>query len=325
MPGYPHNWAYLGHLTPDLPYLVARGRILGGSTALNGAYFVRATPGDFAAWADAGGADWSYESVLPAMRRLERDPAFADDPRHGDAGPIPIERAPLTDRLSGAFRAAALERGFADEPDKNVPGTPGVGPVPSSLHRGMRWNTGLAYLMPALQRPNLEIRGDARVVRVLIDGGRAVGVELADGERLMAREVVLAAGAIATPQLLMLSGVGPRNQLEALGITVVADLPVGAAFSDHPDIAVGWRPRASVGSPGSGPHSRVPELRLGRRDRRGRSRDPAVRQVPGIPAHRVRASARQWVFRGAAASFAHDPGPRRCLGPTDGVAVGPPR
>lgn len=250
MPGYPHNWAYLGHLTPDLPYLVARGRILGGSTALNGAYFVRATPGDFAAWADAGGPDWTYDSVLPAMRRLERDPAFADDPRHGDAGPIPIERAPLTDRLGGAFRAAAIECGFADEPDKNVPGVPGVGPVPSSLHRGMRWNTGLAYLMPALDRPNLEVRGDARVVRVLIEDGRAVGVELAGGERLTAREVVLAAGAIASPHLLMLSGVGPREQLETLGIDVVADLPVGAAFSDHPDIAVGWRPRASIGSPG---------------------------------------------------------------------------
>jgi choline dehydrogenase-like flavoprotein len=250
MPGYPHNWAYLGHLTPELPYLVARGRILGGSTALNGAYFVRATPGDFAAWAAAGGADWSYEAVLPAMRRLEHDHAFGGDPRHGDAGPIPVERAALTDRLSAVFRAAALERGYADEPDKNVPGPPGVGPVPSSLHRGMRWNTGLAYLSPALGRPNLEVRGEARVVRVLVEDGRAVGVELAGGERIGAREVVLAAGAIATPQLLLLSGIGPRDQLEGLDIPVVADLPVGAAFSDHPDIAVGWRPRAPVGSPG---------------------------------------------------------------------------
>ncbi|CDK00046.1 Glucose-methanol-choline oxidoreductase [Microbacterium sp. C448] len=250
MPGYPHNWAYLGHLTPELPYLVARGRILGGSTALNGAYFVRATPEDFAAWAEVGGPDWTYEAVLPAMRRLESDPAFADDPRHGDAGPIPIERAALTDRLSAAFRAAALEQGFADEPDKNVPGRPGVGPVPSSLHRGMRWNTGLAYLLPVLDRPNLEVRGDARVVRVLIEDGTAVGVELAGGEQLRAREVVLAAGAVATPQLLLVSGVGPREQLEGFGIPVEADLPVGAAFSDHPDIAVGWRPRASVGSPG---------------------------------------------------------------------------
>jgi choline dehydrogenase-like flavoprotein len=250
MPGYPYNWAYLGNLTPELPYLVARGRILGGSTALNGAYFVRATPDDFAAWAVAGGPDWSYEAVLPTMRRLERDRAFGDDPRHGHAGPISIERAALTDRLGSAFRAAANELGFPDEPDKNVPGAPGVGPVPSNLDRGVRWNTGLAYLIPALDRPNLEVRGDARVVRVLIETGRAVGVELTGGERIRAGEVVLAAGAIASPQLLMLSGIGPREHLEGLGIDVVADLPVGSAFSDHPDIAVGWRPRTSVGSPG---------------------------------------------------------------------------
>ncbi len=250
MPGYPYNWAYLGHLTPELPYLVARGRILGGSTALNGAYFVRATPDDFAAWAAAGGPDWTYEAVLPAMRRLEHDQAFGGDPRHGDSGPIPIERSTLTDRLGAAFRAAAIESGYADEPDKNVPGPPGVGPVPSSLHRGRRWNTGIAYLQPVFDRPNLEVRGDARVARVLIERGRAVGVELAGGERLRAREVVLSAGAIGSPHLLLLSGIGPRDQLESVGISVVADLPVGAAFSDHPDIAVGWRPRTPLGSPG---------------------------------------------------------------------------
>ena len=249
MPGYPYNWSYLGNLTPDLPYLVARGRILGGSTALNGAYFIRATPEDFASWAEVGGADWEYEAVLPALRRLERDIAFGDGALHGDDGPMPVERASLTDRLGAAFVDAALELGFAEEPDKNVPGDPGVGPVPSSLHRGMRWNTALAYLLPALERPNLEVRGDARVARVLVEGGRAVGVELAGGERIRAREVVLSAGAIATPQLLMLSGIGPRADLEAVGVPVIADLPVGAAFSDHPDIAVGWRPRVPLGSP----------------------------------------------------------------------------
>lgn len=247
MPGHAHNWSYLGHLTPDLPYLVARGRILGGSTALNGAYFVRATPDDFAAWAEAGGPDWGYTAVLPALRRLERDHDFGDDPRHGVDGPIPIERASLTDRLSAAFRQAALDDGYPEEPDKNVPGPAGIGPVPTNLHRGMRWNTGLAYLVPAMGRANLEVRGDARVVRLLIEDGRAVGVELAGGERVTAREVVLAAGAIASPQLLLLSGIGPRVELEGFGIPVVADLPVGAAFSDHPDIAVGWRPRTPIG------------------------------------------------------------------------------
>lgn len=267
MPGYRHNWSYLGRLTPELPYTVARGRILGGSTALNGAYFVRATPDDFARWADAGGPEWSYDAVLPALRRLEHDLDFGADPRHGDAGPMPVVRSALTDRLAAAFRAAARELGHPDEPDKNVPGPPGVGPVPSNLRRGMRWNTALAYLLPVLERPNLEVRGDTRVVRVLLDGGRATGVELAGGERLAAREVVLAAGAIATPQLLLLSGIGPRADLERLGIRVVADLPVGAAFSDHPDIAVGWQPRLPVAGPA------------------GRAAFPASLNLASSPAH----------------------------------------
>jgi choline dehydrogenase len=250
MPGHPNNWSYLGHLTPALPYTIARGRILGGSTALNGAYFVRATPEDFARWADAGGNHWRYDAVLPALRRLEHDFMHSDDPRHGVGGPMPVTRVAPTDRLGAAFHAAARELGYPDEPDKNVPGPPGVGPVPSSILHGMRWNTGLAYLLPVLDRPGLEVRGGARVVRVLVEAGRATGVELADGSRLHAREIILAAGAVASPHLLLLSGIGPRAELAAHGIPLVSDLPVGKAFSDHPDLAVGWRARVPVGNPG---------------------------------------------------------------------------
>lgn len=217
MPAHPNNWAHPAHLTPDRPFAISRGRILGGSTALNGASFVPAPDTDFERWAAAGGPEWMPEAVRAAQERIL----------------IPRLRAPET-ALTRAFHEAAAELGAAAEP------------VPLSIRDGLRWNTALAYLLPAQHRGNLEIRGEAQVARVLVDGGRAVGVELRDGDRVPAREVVLAAGAIGSPHLLLLSGVGPRADLDALGIPVVADLPVGVAFADHPDLAVGWRSRVPV-------------------------------------------------------------------------------
>ena len=251
MPGHPANWSYLGHLTPDLPYMIARGRILGGSTTLNGAYFVRARPADFDAWAEVAGPEWSYDAMLPVLRRLETDRDYGESDGHGSSGPMFVMRPPQASILAAAFTAAARELGFPAEPDKNGLGDPGAGPVPVNVHRppgsheAVRWNTGLAYIDPARARPNLEVRGGVRVLRVLIREGRAVGVETTAGP-IEAGEVVLCAGAIATPQLLLVSGIGPRADLRALGIDVVADLPVGVAFSDHPDIAIGWRARRPV-------------------------------------------------------------------------------
>ena len=253
MPGHPNNWSYLGHLTPDLPYTIARGRILGGSTALNGAYFVRPARADFTAWAAVAGPEWSFEAVLPTMRRMEADAdatlGIVDADVHGLSGPMVVSRPPQTGRLPSAFTAAARGAGFPDEADKNAPGIPGVGAVPLNVRHGVRWNTGLAYVLPALARPNLTVRGGARVIRLVIRDGRATGVELVGGERVAADEVILSAGAIATPQLLMLSGIGPARHLTELGIPIVIDLPVGAAFSDHPDIGVGWRSRGPVVDP----------------------------------------------------------------------------
>ncbi len=246
MPGHLQNWAYPAHLTPDRPYTIARGRILGGSTAINGASLVRPPREDFDAWERIAGPEWSYDAVLPTFRRLESDADYGATAVHGAAGPVRIIRSPPIDDLPAAFEAAALEMGFPAESDKNAPGPPGVGPVPlglqGGLHGGTRGNTALAYLHPVADRPNLEVRGDSRVSRLIIDGGRAVGVELSDGSTVRAAEVVLSAGAIGTPQLLMVSGIGPAAALTRLGIDVVADLPVGAGFSDHPDLAVGWRP-----------------------------------------------------------------------------------
>ena len=179
-PGHPANWAYPAELAPGAPYLVARGRVLGGSSTINGGGFVRPRPEDCAAWAAAAGPAWSYEALLPVMRALERDLDFGAGPLHGDAGPIPVRRPAQRNPAARAFTAAAIERGFRTEPDKNAPGMPGVGPIPSNIVDGVRVNTGLAYLADARSRPGLRLLGDTPARRLVFRGTRAVGVETDD-------------------------------------------------------------------------------------------------------------------------------------------------
>lgn len=251
MPGHPGNWSFAGNLTPSLPYSIARGRILGGSSAINGAYFVRARREDFERWSAHGNDAWSYDEVLPAYRRLENDLDFGESAVHGGSGPMVVARPPQDNPANEAFTVAALDAGYASEPDKNADGDSGIGPVPMNVSHGVRWNTGLAYILPALGRPNLRVWGDTYARRVVFDGTRAVGVEVDRGGRTFvveAGEVVLSAGGVKSPHLLMLSGIGPADELREAGIAVVRDLPgVGRDFSDHPEIQVGWRsPRTVV-------------------------------------------------------------------------------
>ncbi len=250
-PAHPQNWAFDSHLTPTRPYSVARGRILGGSTTTNGGYFVRARRADLDDWAASGNEQWGWAECLPFWRALESDEQFGPDALHGDSGPMPVSRVLPGHPVTAAFSAASAQAGFRAEPDKNGDETEGHGPLPMNVRDGVRWNTGLAYLLPALGRPNLEVRGGSTVRRVLFTGTLAVGVEFADQagavHAVRAREVVLAAGAVLSPQLLLVSGVGPRAELERLGIEVVADSPgVGAGFSDHPQVQLAWRPRPGV-------------------------------------------------------------------------------
>lgn len=250
VPGHPATWTFPGHLTPSRPFAVARGRVLGGSSAVNGAYFARGTPDDYG-WAPG----WSYPDLLPYFRAMETDHDHTG-PAHGQAGPMPVTRpsGPLLSPAAEAFLEACQAMGHPAEPDKNAGAAPGAGPVPANVRNGVRISTAAAYLPDPVPRPaatatgsapaNLTVTGRAVVRRVIIERGRAVGVE-ADvaGERtvLRAGEIILAAGAINTAHLLLLSGIGPAAELRAHGIPVVHDGPVGTAFHDHPQVWIPYR------------------------------------------------------------------------------------
>lgn len=249
VPGHPANWGYQAWLQPSTSTTVPRGRILGGSSAINGGYFIRPRPLDFERWAKVSGAEWSFESALPLLTKLENDLDCGDQPIHGTSGHIRVRRPPQSGGLAALFTQAARELGFAEEADKNQSTGPvGVGAVPSNIIDGVRINAAMAYLADAKSRPNLMIMGDTRALRVRVNQGKAVGVETDRGV-VDADEVVLAAGSVATPHLLMLSGIGPTDQLTAHGVVTVSDLPVGQSFSDHPNLSVSWRSSVPLVNP----------------------------------------------------------------------------
>ncbi len=258
--GGDHDWQFTARSNPlqdSMP--VPRGRVIGGTSSINGQVFLRAIPEDFDSWAVAGNDLWSFEKVLPSLRRLETDVDLGGD-FHGRDGPIICQRAKphemMDDQL--AFITACKAAGFPEAEDHNHPESTGVGPLPLNNPGGIRWSTNLGYLGPARHRLNLTIRTNAHVQRVLMEGDRAVGVEVQSrGERFIvhADEIILSAGPVQSPQLLMLSGVGPANHLAHFDIPVVADLRgVGKNLRDHPSVHARWRaapeyemPDASVG------------------------------------------------------------------------------
>ena len=237
----PHNWGYVGRGTPQQPELIPipRGKVVGGTSAINAEVLLRGVPEDYDGWAARGNEEWAFDKVLPYFRKLETDLDFAGE-FHGSDGPVPVSRFRADELLphARAFYEACVAEGFPESPDQNHPESTGIGRAPFNHHDGVRVSMALAYLQPARGRPNLAITANALVRRILFEGGRAVGVEAErDGEvfTVEAEQVVLCAGAIASPQLLMLSGVGPAGELRALGIGVVSDRPgVGRHLRDHP-------------------------------------------------------------------------------------------
>ncbi|HLU57672.1 MAG TPA: FAD-dependent oxidoreductase [Pseudonocardia sp.] len=250
-PGHPLNWSYPARLRPGRTVAVPRGRVVGGSSAINGGNWLRATPADAADWAVPG---WSWAELLPLYVRSEHDLDLPDAPGHGDRGPVPVRRpaGPLLHPAAERFLEAAQRLGHPLEPDKNGGGPPGAGLVPSNAGDGVRTSAADAYL--ADHPDTLQVRAEAPAARVLLDGDAVRGVALLDGTVVEAGEVVLAAGGVATPQLLMLSGIGPADVLRGAGVPVVRDLPVGQGFSDHPAVFVPFTtpdPPAPAGAPGS--------------------------------------------------------------------------
>ncbi len=246
VPGHPANWSLTTELTAGVRVPLPRGRGVGGSSAVNGGYFVRATPADHAGWAAAGNDLWSLAATLPAWCRLEADRQYGDRAGHGADGPLPVSRPTAGSPLADALTAAAAGLGVPGEPDKNAGGPPGWGPVPFTVADGVRVNTAMAYLSPRRGLAGLTVRGGVRVRRVLVERGRAVGVDT-DAGPVRAAEVVLAAGAVGSPHLLLLSGIGPAADLRGHGIDVVVDAPgVGADLSDHPLVYLRWTPVAGL-------------------------------------------------------------------------------
>lgn len=225
------GWGYRARSTDANPDMfVPRGRIVGGSSAVNAQIFLRGTPEDYDSWAAAGNDEWSFDRLLPYFRRIEADRDFDDD-NHGVDGPIPVRRFSFDECRTEhqAFYRALRDRDVADCPDHNDPDSTGVGPLPLNSVDGLRWSAAMGYLTPEVRaRANLEIRPDSHVRRLVVDQGRAVGIELEDGagpDRIDGGEIIVCAGAIGSPHLLMRSGIGPAESLRALGVPVVADLP----------------------------------------------------------------------------------------------------
>ncbi|ANY09355.1 GMC family oxidoreductase [Pseudonocardia sp. HH130630-07] len=224
-----------------LPYV--RGRGAGGSSAINGLFAIRATREDFDGWAAQGATGWGLDDVAPLLNALENDQDFPGEPYHGASGPTPIVRPRREDfaTIESAVDRITERLGHPWAPDHNAPGSTGVSPYAYNSFGTERVSTNDAYLEPARERPNLEVRGGVLVDRVLFSGGRAVGVRaLVDGTAVefRAAEIVLSGGAIHSPAILQRSGIGPADELRALGIDPVADLPVGHGLQDHPGITL---------------------------------------------------------------------------------------
>ncbi|MDX1562873.1 MAG: GMC family oxidoreductase N-terminal domain-containing protein, partial [Gammaproteobacteria bacterium] len=231
--------AALGGRKVPLP----RGRVIGGSGSINGMAYYRGPAADFDDWAAAGNPGWSYADLLPYFLRSEHNPEFSDSPYHAIGGPMGVSFPKSRNRLCDAFNASMASLGYDELEDFNVPEPNGYGYRQGTIFNGRRVSTASAYLRPAMNRSNLEVLSEALARRVLIEGGRAVGVEIERGgkrERLGAgAEVVVACGSYHSPHLLQLSGIGDGQSLRNAGVTPVHELPaVGRHLKDQPSMPV---------------------------------------------------------------------------------------
>ena len=240
-----HDWGLDYEPTIGRRDRFPRGRVMGGSSAVNTTIALRGMPEDYDEWAAAGNEGWSWQDVLPAFNRLERDLDFPGADYHGDSGPISIRRYPHEELLPQhqAFLSSAQTLGYPVCEDANEPWGSGAGPHPMNKLGRLRISAAVGYLSAARIRPNLEIQADTLVRRVQLKNGRCTGVEVespsGDVREIQARLVVLCAGALMSPCILMRSGIGSADEIAALGVDQTVSLSgVGKNLSDHPALAV---------------------------------------------------------------------------------------
>ncbi len=240
------NWAYVSEPEPYLDNRVLahpRGRVLGGSSSINGMMYVRGHARDYDRWAQSGCRGWSYAELLPYFKRAEHHERGGDD-YHGGEGPLRVSTpGGALPPLQQAFVEAGIQAGYPYTPDANGHQQEGFGPMDRTTHQGRRWSTARGYLAQAEARPNLTVVSGALALKVVLEGRRAVGVEYAQGSAVETaraeREVILCGGAINSPQLLQLSGIGAPDHLQSIGVVVRHERPgVGANLNDHPDVVI---------------------------------------------------------------------------------------
>ncbi|HZM33375.1 MAG TPA: GMC family oxidoreductase N-terminal domain-containing protein [Burkholderiales bacterium] len=233
------NWSYESEPEPALNgrrVFTPRGKVLGGSSSINGLVYIRGQAEDFDGWGIPG---WGFRDLLPYFKKAENQHRGADE-WHGVGGPLEVADLPDRHELCDAFIASAQQLGIPRNDDFNGARQEGTGYYQATACRGRRCSTATGYLRPAEKRPNLEVRVNTLVTKVLFEGKRAVGVQC-DGEVIKGREVILSGGAFNSPQLLQLSGVGPGNLLSSLGVPLITELPVGEDLQDHFYARTFWR------------------------------------------------------------------------------------
>ena len=241
-----YDWDYASEREPRLDrrrVYLPRGKVLGGSSSINAMAYIRGARADYDGWARDGATGWAYDDLLPYFRRSEANER-GEDQFHGKLGPLTVSDGRSRYSLMDAFVEAGVEAGHARNPDFNGETQEGVGFYQLTQRDGMRCSAAVAFLHPALGRPNLKVVTDALATRILFDGARASGVEFLHHGELQEiaaeTEVILSAGAYNSPQLLMLSGIGPAADLAPLMIPVRVDLPVGQGLQDHPSLGMSW-------------------------------------------------------------------------------------
>ena len=242
------NWKFESAPQPQLgnrQLYLPRGKTLGGTSSINGMVYIRGNHADYDEWRQRGCEGWDWDSVLPFFKKAENQERGADE-FHGTGGPLRVSNQPRNTELGDAVLDACEQAGIPRNPDFNGAVQEGCGYYQTTTNNRRRWSTAKAYLEPARARPNLEIRTHAHATKVLIENGRAVGVEYqSPAGRQTARanaEVIVSGGAYGSPQLLQLSGLGPAEHLREMGITVVADMPaVGSNLHDHFNTYLSWR------------------------------------------------------------------------------------